>query len=387
MDDAASIHRKEYEISDTSERIAIAQSPARLNIMGEFNRAGAGVLLAATINRQLNVCISARKDNSLRFFTAETSERKRTTILNIKFKKEERWANHAKLAVSLFADLGYEPHGLNFTITGNIPQNIGLAGACAVEVASTLALKSFYGSAVPNEELVQRLDIVHKDYYAGEDRMCDFLVMLNAKPNTLVIADEKTGVVKNIKDPAAEGYRLLLLDSRVPFFGADDEMRNRRNDLNECLRLLRRKRPDANDLQDFIGLNMLELMDGVPEEIRRRCLHVIQELNRIKQVENAITEKDIAAITRDIYHSHESLRDLYEVSCPEVDWLVKRAQEMEGVLGARMTGNGFGGCVFVIMRPEKVDEYLAKMDDYERIFGFAPKVHEISIAGGASILQ
>jgi galactokinase len=78
---------------------------------------------------------------------------------------------------------------------------------------------------------------------------------------------------------------------------------------------------------------------------------------------------------------------LYEVSCPETDWLVKRAQEVEGVLGARMTGNCFGGCVYVIIQPDKIEEYLSKMEDYERIFGFHPSVYEIAPGQAAKVIQ
>jgi galactokinase len=385
MVEATLVHSKEYEINDKNERIVVAESPGRLDMMGEHSQSGTGVRLACGIDRHIKVCVSARKDNSLRFYTAETSERKRTTILNIKFKREDRWANHVKLAISLFAEKGFGPQGMNWTITGDVPQNIGLASASAVEVAAALALRAFYNCKMNDKELVSGLNASHKEFYNNEDKSGDFLIMLNARKDSFVLVDEASGEVEKIKSPVPR-YKMLLLNSRVPFFGAENELDIRRKDLDSGLAALCKKRKAAS-FKDFIGLNMLELTAGLAEEVRRRTLHVINELNRIKELEAALQTGDLAAITRNLFHSHESLRDLYEVSCPEVDWLVKRAQEVEGVLGARMTGSGFGGCVYVIIKADKIEEYLGKMDDYERIFGFHTTVYEIAPGSGAKVLQ
>jgi galactokinase len=185
MAEAAPIHCKEYEITDKSERIVIAEAPGRLNMMGEHSQYGAGVLLACAVNKTVRVCVSGRKDTSLRFYTAETSERKRTTTLNIKFKREDRWANHIKLAIYLFSERGFEPRGLNFTVTGDLPPNIGLGSPEAVEVASVLALRTFYHCKMSDKDLIDALNVCHKEFYGGEDKLCDFLVMMNAKKTLL----------------------------------------------------------------------------------------------------------------------------------------------------------------------------------------------------------
>ena len=115
-------------------------------------------------------------------------------------------------------------------------------------------------------------------------------------------------------------------------------------------------------------------------------MHIVQEIRRINDAADAMMRKDIAALTKIIFHSHESLRDLYEVSCPEVDWLVKRSQELEGVAGSRMKGHGFGGCTYAIIRTDMVEEYKKRLEDYERIFGFRQAVYEVKLAAGSRIV-
>jgi galactokinase len=106
----------------------------------------------------------------------------------------------------------------------------------------------------------------------------------------------------------------------------------------------------------------------------------------VYEIEDALRKPDVSLLPKIIMHSHESLRDLYEVSCPEIDWLVKRAQEIEGVLGSRMTGQGFGGCTYTIIADKSIDEYKKRLEDYERIFGFKPILYEVRPSSAAKII-
>ena len=134
-------------------------------------------------------------------------------------------------------------------------------------------------------------------------------------------------------------------------------------------------------------MDLMESMGNLPEEIRRRSMHVVQEIYRIMEAKEYLLCSDLQGFARLIYHSHESVRDLYEVSCPEIDWIVKRAQETPGVLGSRMTGQGFGGCTYSIVKTEAMHEYRNKIDDYERIFGFHPAIYEVKLGTGSKIIS
>jgi galactokinase len=112
----------------------------------------------------------------------------------------------------------------------------------------------------------------------------------------------------------------------------------------------------------------------------------VQELRRVEEAEEALKKPDLPGLSKLFFHSHESLRDLYEVSCPEIDWLVKRAQEIDGVVASRMTGMGFGGCTYTILKESALEEYRKRLEDYERIFGFHPLVYDVRPASGARIV-
>ncbi|MDR1325476.1 MAG: galactokinase [Treponema sp.] len=387
MLDIGHIHRTEYELdADRSEslgKVVIAEAPGRVHYLGEHGEPKAGLFLSSAIDRYIRVAVSLRKDNSLRFFAANLGERKRTTLINLKYKREDRWANYLKVAIHIFAGLGFPVKGLNFTVVGDIPQQIGLASSSAIEVAAAVALRGFFNVELSNENLLSKLITAHKAFFGKKDTVVDYVIALFAEENSFLIVDELSLEVTPIRS-SLDNYKILIMDSRVPRMGVEEELKERRQDLKHGLELLARKHPGTS-FRNFVTTDLIESMGNLPEEIRRRCMHIVQELRRIDEAGEALLKADQSALSKIILHSHESLRDLYEVSCPEIDWLVKRAQELDGVLGSRMTGLGFGGCTYTIIREQVVEEYKHRLEDYERIFGFHPIIYEIKPATRAHL--
>jgi galactokinase len=385
MQDIGPTHRAEYDISDNSEQVIIAEAPGRLHYLGEHGEIGAGLYLSSAINRTVQVAVSPRKDNSFRFFAADLGERKRTTLINLKYKREDRWSNYIKLAIYVFAEAGFSVKGLNFTVAGDIPQQAGLASSTAIEAAAAVALKRFFKAPVTDKELVHKLVRAEADFLGREGvSPVDYLIAFNAKKDHFLVIDEKVGRVAKFKSLYSR-YKMLLLDSRVPRMGVEEELKQRREDARRGLELLSRKR-QGESFRDYVPSDLLESMGDLREEIRRRSLHIVEENQRIREAVEALQAADMAELSKAFFHSHESLRDLYEVSCPEIDWLVKRAQEIEDVAASRMTGSGFGGCTFTILKESALDQYRKRLEDYERIFGFHPLVYDFKLAGSARLL-
>jgi galactokinase len=385
MMDIGPIHRKEYELdADRSEPVVIAEAPGRVHYLGEHGEPKAGLFLSSAIDRCIRVAVSLRKDNSLRFYAADLGERKRTTLVNLKFKREDRWANYIKVAIHVFAELGYPVKGLNFTIAGDIPQQVGLASSSAIEVAAAVALKGFFKAPVSEKELLNRLIVSRIAFFGKNLNPVDYLIVLSAKKDQFLIVDESSMEVRRVKSSLSK-YKILIMDSKVPRMGVEDELNQRRQDIKKGLELLSHKKKGAS-FRDYATVDLVESMGNLPEEIRRRSMHIVQELRRVDDAGEALKKADLPGLSKIIFHSHESLRDLYEVSCPEIDWLVKRAQEIDGILGSRMTGQGFGGCTYTIIKEEAIEEYKRRLEDYERIFGFHPVIYEVKPATGARLI-
>jgi len=385
MSDIGQIHRTEYELGNgRSIPVAIAESPGRIHFLGEQGGPDEGFFLSAAIDRYIRVAVSPRKDNSFRFFAPDMGERKRSTFVNMKYRREDRWANYLKTAILLFTSMGCPIKGLNFSFCGNIPQNIGLASSTAIETAAAVALRNLLRVQISDTELVNKLYETHSALFGRPAALVDYQICLFARKDQFLLLDNSCGEIKRIKSPFSR-FRILLVDSRVPRMGAESELVSRRNDALKGLEFLSQKREGAG-IKDFASTDLLEALGDFPEQIRRRSMHIVEEVRRVNDSGDALERNDLASLAKIIFHSHESLRDLYEVSCPEVDWLVKRAQEIEGVAGSRMTGLGFGGCTYTIIRRELVEEYKKRFEEYERIFGFRPVIYEVKLATGARVV-
>jgi galactokinase len=379
MNDIVALHRAEYEGSPE----VVAAAPGVVKMLGEQTESSDGLVLSAALGFDIRVAVSPRKDSSLRFYAADLGERKRTSLGNLKFKREDRWANYTKSVLDLLFKEGLPPKGLNFTITGDIPIGVGLASSTALGLASALALKELFGLVHKPDELVELCRRAELEFFGKASPLYDSMTSALATPNSISIVDSRTGRRRAL--PFVDGdYVFVLTDSKVPRLSVDAELRQREDDCRRCLGFI--AKGSKKSLRDLNPEEIEDLMGVLPESVRRRCLHVVEEHQRVLEAEECLAKGDAVGFGRVINKSHASLRNLYEVSCPEVDWLAKRAVEIEGVLCSRLTGKGFGGCTVSIMQRDAVAEYKKRLEDYERIFGFRAVVYEADIAGGLRLI-
>jgi len=180
--------------------------------------------------------------------------------------------------------------------------------------------------------------------------------------------------------------KILITNSRVPRGLVDSEYNRRREECRRCVELLSARKP-GTALRDYTPADVRDGMGIIPETTRKKCLHVVEENQRVLEAEEALKKKDLVGFGKLMNRSHESLRDLYEVSCPELDWLVKRAWETEGVYGSRLTGAGFGGCTVTLIEEDAIPAYREHIVQYERIFGFRPELYICKPSAGARIVE
>ncbi len=381
MKDVASLHQEEFGKPPQ----VVTAAPGVVDIMGEHTEHTGGFALPFAIDRYLYVAVSRREDTSLRFYAADFKERKRTSIANIKYKREDRWANYIKGVIVAFLQEGHPIRGLDITISGTVPPSIGLASSAALTVAAAVAVKTLYGLSIPDRRIIDFARGAETDFMELETGAIDTFTSCLSRPRQAMFIDTKyleyRYVPLNMKD-----VKFLITDSQVPRSLGDGEFVQRWEDCERCIALLSRRRPGST-LRDFTAKDIRESIGILPENVRRRCLHIVEENARVREAEEILRKNgDLATLGKLLNRSHESLRDLFEVSCPELDWLVKRSWETEGVLGSRLTGTGFGGCTITLIRESAVPEYEKRLEEYERIFGFKAVSFVCEASGGVRVL-
>ncbi len=368
---------------------ACACAPGRFHLLGEHTWFAQGNTLSVAIDHYLYACVSKRKDNNFRLFSVSLNERKKISSSGLRYRREDRWANSVKALISAFNDFGYNIPGLNFSILSEIPVDAGLGTPNALKTVTALLLRKLFAPKLSDHDLVEILEYANTGYINTYPHRADILTTMFAKKNHCVRTDHRKKTADIFPFPI-EGYTIILTDSRVPRAIAREELAHR---LEECIDAyeLVKKHPDMPRDMSHLTEKMLEEID-IPESVRRRVTYIIRESLSVDDAVDALKRNDNLMLSRILIRSHEGLRDRFEISCPELDWIVKRSLEFveplsDNLVCSRMTGKGFGGCAYTIIKDENVDEYIEKMNDYERIFGFKPRVYTAKIADPAGILD
>jgi galactokinase len=380
MDDLIRSHQEEYGQGPD----IIAQAPGRVNLIGEHTDYNEGFVFPMAIDYYVLVAVSRRKDQHLRFYSLDFKDRKRTSLSNLRYKKEDRWANYLKGIISVLLNRGYNTGGLSFSVKGNIPVGVGLSSSAALEVATAYAVQDLLGLEIAGPDLARLAQEAENSFVGVQCGIMDQFVSRMARRGSAMFIDTRSMEYRHIPINLNTA-KILITNSNVPRSLVESEYNQRRGECEKCVSLLSSRKP-GRSLRDYTAEDLRDSMGLIPETTRKRCLHVVEENERVRDAEAALRRNDIAGFGKLMNRSHESLRDQYEVSCPELDWLVKRAWETDGVYGSRMTGAGFGGCTVTLIEDRAIPEYQARLEAYERIFSFKPEIFHCSPADGARIV-
>ena len=369
------LHRLEYEASPD----VVVSAPGCIRLIGEHTIGADGLMIAFPLDRRVSIAISNRRDTSIRFFAADLNERKRTNLSNLKYKREDRWANYIKAALSAYSGEPSGGKGFNITVSGDIPQALGLGSAIALQCAAAKAASLSAGLDPGPADLARKIAETDASYFEKKTAASNYLATLAASDGAMVFIDAARAASESLPAPFGD-TKLVLTDSRVPRPPLDSELKLRTDDCAAGLALMGGS--GSRRLRDFSIDDLDEYMGLMPERIRRHCAFFVEEIQRVKEARDAALHGDFASFARAVNKSQAGLRNNFEISCPEIDWLIKRALEIDGVFASRMIGKGFGGCTLSILDASSVESYKTRLEEYERIFGFKPNALEISVGAG-----
>jgi galactokinase len=371
----AQLHRAEYE----SLPDIVVSAPGIVRMMGETTIDTEGLMLSFPMERRVSIAISYRRDSSIRFYASDLNERKRTNLSNLRYKREDRWANLIKASISAYLGEATAFKGFNITVSGDVPLGLGLGSATALRSAAAKAAALISGFDPGADEIAASIAELDRSFFDRQPRPAYYLATLSAMPDSISYVDALRGSVENL--PAIFGdVRLFLTDSKVPRPPLEGELGQRVLDCAAGFSMMHGT--GHHRLRDCTASELDEYMGIMPERVRRHCSFFVDEIQRVRETREAILHGDLVSFAKSMNKSQTGLRNHYEISCPEIDWLVKRALELDGVLASRMIGKGFGGCTLTVMRSAALPEYLSRLEEYERIFGFKPNALEIFIGAG-----
>jgi galactokinase len=347
-------------------------APGRVNLIGEHTDYSGGFVLPMAIERGTWVAGRVRDDRRIRIFSLGVDDSREIDLNSPPQRRRGIWVDYAEGVARTLQARGHPVRGADLAVHGNVPVGAGLSSSASLEISIGLALLSLSGKAIDPMALALAGQAAEHEYVGTRCGIMDQAVAALAREGHAMLLDcqslERTFIPINSSRAA-----VVICDSRVKHELASSEYNARRAECERAVALLRAVLPGIGMLRDVSVAELMEFQGNLPETLWRRSRHVVTENARTVAAAGAFQRGDFAEAGRLMLASHQSLRDDYEVSVPELDMLVEVASSVAGVFGARLTGGGFGGCTVNLVENDTVLTLTGVLQEtFTRQFGHAP---------------
>ncbi len=360
-------------------------APGRVNLIGEHTDYNGGHVFPCALTIGTYGIARKRTDNKLRFYSMNFEQLGvlESSIEGLKPEKEADWTNYPKGVIWAFQEKGMQPDcGFDLLLFGNIPNGSGLSSSASVEVLTGFILRDLFGFEVTNQDLALIGQYSENKFNGVNCGIMDQFAIAMGKAEHAIFLD--TATLQFEYAPIRLKNAKIVISCSNKKRGLGDSKYNERR--SECEKALAQLQEviDINSLGDLTIEEFEEHQDAIADEVcRRRAKHAVYENQRTIQAVDALKQNDITKFGKLMNESHVSLRDDYEVTGIELDTLVEEAWKVEGVIGSRMTGAGFGGCTVSIVEDDAVDNFIAKVGAaYEAKIGYAADFYVVEIGDG-----
>lgn len=364
------------------------KAPGRINIIGEHTDYNDGFVLPAAIDRYIQ--FEFETDSSIHYSTVTALDKGET----LKFLVQDGevlyggWGNYIQGIVQVLNQL--RPGKIkNFTgaFTGNIPQGSGLSSSAALEMGVAVSLNSLFDLQLSDLEMIKAAQQAEHQYVGTQCGIMDQFASMMGKANQAILLDCKTLDYDYIRMPL-NTYKWMIINSNIHHELASSAYNQRRNECQEGVEIFRKYEGNITSLRDVTPALLAYHQHSFPPIIYNRCQHVVEENMRVLHLVEAMEQGDSKTMGEKITASHISLSNLYEVSCPEIDFLVENVGRLPGVLGSRMIGGGFGGCTLNLLQPDFDESQLSQvLDAYQNQFEVTPDVLPFEVVDGAHLIK
>ncbi len=364
-------------------------SPGRVNMIGEHTDYNGGHVFPCALTIGTYMAVKKREDRKLRFYSMNFEQLgvMESSLDGITPEDAAEWTNYPKGVMWAFAGRGFTMDcGLDMVIYGNIPAGSGLSSSASLEVVTGYMLKDMYGFDVSNVDIALIGQYSENNFNRMNCGIMDQFASAMGKKDNAIFLDT-SDLSYEYAPLVLDGAKILITNSNVKHKLVDSKYNERRTECETALK----------ELQEVIGIKTLgdlteeqfeTYKSAIKDEVRlRRAKHAVYENQRTIRAVEALKNKDVELFGRLMNASHVSLRDDYEVSCEECDILAEEAWKIDGVIGSRITGGGFGGCTVSIVKEEAIDDFIEKVGTvYEKRTGKKADFYTVDIGDGPSRL-
>ena len=360
-------------------------SPGRINLIGEHLDYNNGFVLPAAIDKAIYTAISKRNDDLIVLYSMAFNEKIEVRLSEIK-PIEDSWGNYVLGVVAQLQSHQYKLQGFNLIFDGDIPIGAGLSSSAAVECAAIYALNELFDLKINKIAMVKMAQKAEHEYAGVMCGIMDQFASMMGKENHVIKLDCRSLEYEYVPLQLA-GYKIVLMDTQVKHSLASSEYNTRRNECEEGVRLIQKKYPQVYSFRDADIFMVNELLDH-QSKVFARCKYIVEEIERLNDACVLLKQNNIKAFGQKLYATHDGLSKLYEVSCTELDFIADACKKEEDVIGARMMGGGFGGCVIALVNEQSVNTIIDRISkQYQQKFAHEMKAYITQLKDGASSIK
>jgi len=376
------------KFTDTGLTKGAFSAPGRVNLIGEHTDYNEGFVLPMAIEKEIIMLGQLRNDRLVQVFDLVYKAETKFSLDNLSPSKKDTWVNYLMGVLDEIQKAGYPLQGANLIFISNIPKGAGLSSSAALEVVTALTMAKLNLLEIKPVEMAHLCRRAENDFVGVACGIMDQYVSCLGQKNYALFIDCRSNDYEPVpfKD---HNYQIVICNSKIQRGLADSEYNKRRKECKIAVELFNRKLTrEIRALRDISIDEYRKYQGQLPKVIARRARHVISENYRVQTGVQALRMGNYSALGQLMIESHQSLKDDYEVSCAELDLLVDLALKQEGVLGARMTGAGFGGCTVNLIEKNYIDAFKKNIkNEYKNITGINPDIYITLPAEGAKVLE
>lgn len=358
-------------------------SPGRINLIGEHTDYNGGFVFPGAIDKGMLAEIKPNGTGKVRAFSIDLDDYAEFGLTEEDAPKAS-WARYIFGVCREIIKRGGEIQGFDTTFAGDVPLGAGMSSSAALESTYAFALNELFDLNIDKFELAKIGQSTEHNYCGVNCGIMDQFASVFGQKGHLIRLDCRSLEYKYFPfDPESAGYKLVLLDSVVKHELASSAYNKRRQSCERVVVAIKRNHPEVDFLRDATMEMLNEVKADVTAEDYMRAEYVIEEIQRVLDVCDALEKGDYETVGEKMYGTHHGMSKLYEVSCEELDFLNDIAKEC-GVTGSRVMGGGFGGCTINLVKADKYDAFIKKaFAEYAKKFGHEPKLYNVVISDGA----
>ncbi len=359
------------------------RAPGRVNLIGEHTDYNDGFVMPAALEFYTYVAISPRTDRNIQMYSLDFQQDREFDLDAMAPGPLRDWSDYVRGVAAALDAAGHRVSGANLVIEGEVPMGAGLASSAAIEVASALAFLANSGIELDRTQMAQLCQRAEHTYAGTKCGIMDQFISCFGQAKHALLLDCRS--LEHQPLNIDERVRIVVCDTKVKHNLAAGEYNRRRAHCEAGVHHLQEHLPGVHALRDVTLEDLQHYRGHLPEVTFRRCRHVISENDRVLAAAKALRSADLSKFGQLMVESHRSLREDYEVSCPELDLMVEIALKLRGVFGARMTGGGFGGCTVNLVSADAAEEFARIVKrEYQAATGLQPDIYVCVAADGAA---